>query len=411
MSKSTELHDRLDQFDSLEVSEELGDDYLEKLFNATDDPTPINTDPTDNKITTKETEKKISGEKEEDFNDLAPELTDEFIDKIDQPNKKNSLETDKSTEQHQTSPSPGGDVKSEDNTGNNSILEGSLADFAKELYDYGILTLSENEHIPEIKTTEDLVQQFHDEKKKGAVQLVENILSNFGEEYREAFNAIYLNGVNPAEYFTKSIEINDLEALDLSIAENQKSILQKYYKEQLGWDQNKIASKLEKLENYQDLEEEARDIHQTLLSIEKKTLREKEQQKKKEHERKLQIEAEHNRVVEQILQEKNFTKNFGFNVEDKIIKQVKGYILEKKWQLGESQISDYDKDILDLSRPENVELQVKIGTLLFLLKTDKTLSRLQKNAVSQETNNMFRFLQRDQKVKTKDDKPKKFFED
>lgn len=291
-------------------------------------------------------------------------------------------------------------------------LKHHVTAFGKELYQVGILTPDdENEPTP-INSTEELIQRLTQEKQKGAVELLENILSNFGPEYKAAFDAIYLNGVHPMEYFQQAEKVTSLEGLDLTVPENQKQVVRTHLRS-LGWDDTKIAAKIEKLENYQDLEEEARDLVVPLVAKEKKALEQKVKERQQELSRKASMDQEHQQSVGRIIKEKMKLKEFdGIPFDEKTAKAVGGYMLEKKWQLGDSQISDFEKEILDLSRPENREVQIKIALFMHLLKVDPTLSRLQRKAVSKEADKIFSFLQREESTDKKQGRKRSnFFDD
>jgi hypothetical protein len=200
--------------------------------------------------------------------------------------------------------------------------------------------------------------------------------------------------------------------MDLSIVDNQKQVVRLHLRS-LGLDEAKISAKIEKLENYQDLEEEARDLHVTLVAKEKQTLDLKQQERKQELARKAAMEQEHQQAVSKIITDKMKVKDYdGIPFDEKTARSVAEYMLEKKWQLADSQISDFEKEVLDLSRPENRERQVKIALIMHLLKSDPTLSRLQRKAVTKEADKIFSFLQReDSTAKKQGKKASNFFDD
>lgn len=293
-----------------------------------------------------------------------------------------------------------------------SQVQSNIADFGRELYHLGVLSPESDGEPLEIKSVDDLKERLFAEKQRGAVQLLENILGHFGPEYREAFDAIYIDGVHPRDYFVQAEELSSLQDLDLAVVENQKYVLRTHYRS-LGWDAAKIAAKIEKLENYQDLEEEARDLHVALVAKEKQALESRQTERKQELTRKATLEQQHQQAIGKLLQDKTKAKDFdGIPFDEKTARSLSAYMLEKKWQLGENQISDFEKEILDLSRPENRELQVKVALLMHLIKTDPTLARLQRKAVTKETDKIFSFLQREETAGRKQDKKRSsFFDD
>ena len=52
-------------------------------------------------------------------------------------------------------------------------------------------------------------------------------------------------------------------------------------------------------------------------------------------------------------------------------------------------MTDFDRTILDLKRPENHATKVKIGLLLKILEKDPTLSTIQKTGITKKANKMF----------------------
>jgi hypothetical protein len=336
-----------------------------------------------------------------------------FLDKLDDLDNEEVQPTAKPTPPPAAAPQPTSPLQEKGNeqpTATN-YLTANISAFGKELYDIGILTDEEQQEPELITSPEQLVEKLKQEKQRGAVQILENILSNFGPEYRQAFDAIYLEGVRPSDYFGQVEQIAALQDLDLSNIENQRQVLRTHY-QSLGWDAAKISAKIEKLENYQDIEEEARDVHAVLIAREKQGLEQKTVERKQELARKASLEQQQQQAISRIIAEKTKAKDFdGIPFDDKTARLLSGYMLEKKWQLGENQISDFEKEILDLARPENRDLQVKIALLMHLLKTDPTLGRLQKKAVTKETEKIFSFLQREESTDKKLNRKKNNFID
>lgn len=378
---------------------QLGEDYLENLNLIDGDPedvTPIKKklpQPQQKKPQAKQTQEEDEDELEIVENpQFSDDEAEDLFGNIDK--KKKKVEPPKQEEEDEEEAKP-----EEEEPGQIEETDGNLIPtFSKELFESGVLTKDEDEEegIPDIKTPEDLFHRFNHEKRKGAVQILENILGNFGEEYREAFNAIYLNGVNPREYFTHLNRIENLATLDLSIVDNQKTVMRHHYKSELGWDDNKIATKLERLENIGELEEEAKDIHQSLVNKEASALETKKESERQRLVQEQQLEQDFQNSVHRILTDKLKSKEFdGIPVDQKLASATAGYLTEKRWQLPSGKkLSDFEKDVLDMDRPENREIKVKYAMLLQVLKTDPTLSRIQKKAVATETNKMFSSLQR-----------------
>ena len=106
---------------------------------------------------------------------------------------------------------------------------------------------------------------------------------------------------------------------------------------------------------------------------------------------KQQIKQQYIKNVQDVLQDKLKTKEFdGIPLNPKLVNELQDYLLVDKWKTpsGET-LTDFDRTILDLKRPENHTTKVKLGLLLKILEKDPTLSTIQKTGVSKKTNELF----------------------
>src|SRR5690606_22537409 len=113
--------------------------------------------------------------------------------------------------------------------------------------------------------------------------------------------------------------------------------------------------------------------------------------------------------------EKLKTKEFdGIPLNPKLAGELQDFLITDKYKTpsGET-LTEFDRTILDLKRPENHEKKVKVALLLKLLEKDPTLSTIKKKGISQETNTLFSEVARQSKktsVKTsKQSKPTSWF--
>jgi len=60
-------------------------------------------------------------------------------------------------------------------------------------------------------------------------------------------------------------------------------------------------------------------------------------------------------------------------------------------------LTEFDKAILDLKRPENHAKKVKLALLLKLIEKDPTLSTIQKSGISKKSEGLFNELARQKK--------------
>jgi hypothetical protein len=261
---------------------------------------------------------------------------------------------------------------------------------AKELFDAGIFTKEEEEGDVDITEGNQLFERFQVEKKKGAIEIIDNFLGRFGEDYREAFDAIYVKGVDPREYFTAQQSLESFKDMDLSEESNQKKVFVEFHK-QLGLSDEQIEKRLQKAIDYADLEEDAKTFHEKLIEKEAQKIEQLEQQKELERQSKLRADQEYNQSLQKILQEKITNKEFdGIPVTPKIAQDAYSFMYHKKYRSPQGEeLTEFDKFLIDLKKPENYELRVKIG-LLAVNKFD--LSKVKQAQVSKENTKAFAAL-------------------
>ena len=91
------------------------------------------------------------------------------------------------------------------------------------------------------------------------------------------------------------------------------------------------------------------------------------------------------------MQEKLKTKEFdGIPINLTLANELQDFLLVDKWKTpsGET-LTDFDRVILDLKKPENHSQKVKIAMLLKMLEKDPTLSTIQKTGVTKQTDRLF----------------------
>lgn len=145
---------------------------------------------------------------------------------------------------------------------------GNFEALAKDLFNLGVFK-KEGEEEVSISTPEDFLARFESEKKKGAQELVQQFISQFGEDYQQAFESIFVKGVNPKEYFGAYNNIVNFTEMDLSKEINQKQVMQQALADQ-GFETEDISKEIERLKNYGDLESVATRHHKVLVKKEAK---------------------------------------------------------------------------------------------------------------------------------------------
>ena len=261
---------------------------------------------------------------------------------------------------------------------------------ANDLFKLGVFSKDEDEDDQPISTAEEFLEKFQAEKKKGAIEVVNNFIGQFGEDYQQAFEAIFVKGVDPKEYFGAYNQIASFADLDLSEERNQISVLKQALSDQ-GFDPEDVETEVERLKNYGDLETVATKHHKVLVKKEAAKLQQMEAQAERELQQKQAIKNQYINNVQSVLQDKIKAKEFdGIPINPKLAGELQDFLLVDKYKTpsGET-LTDFDRTILDLKRPENHAMKVKVGLLLKILEKDPTLSTIQKTGISKKSNELF----------------------
>jgi len=261
---------------------------------------------------------------------------------------------------------------------------------ANDLYKLGVFTTDDDEDAQPVSTAEEFLERFENEKKKGASEIVQNFIGQFGEDYQEAFDAIFVKGVDPKDYFTTYNNVVGFAEMDLSQESNQIKIMKQALSDQ-GFDPEDIDSEIERLQNYGDLENVATKNHKVLVKKEAAKLNDLEAKSAQELQQKQAIRNQYINNVQTILQEKVKAKEFdGIPINPKLASELQDFLLVDKWKTPTGELlSDFDRAILDMKRPENHAMKVKVGLLLKMLEKDPTLSTIQKTGVTKKSNELF----------------------
>jgi hypothetical protein len=279
---------------------------------------------------------------------------------------------------------------SDDNDSDDNTPQGTqFTALANDLYKLGVFT-SDDEEQESISTPEEFLEKFNEEKKKGASEIVQNFIGQFGEDYQEAFDAIFVKGVNPKDYFGTYNQVVNFAEMDLSDEDNQVRIMKQALSDQ-GFEPDDIETDIERLKNYGDLESVATKHHKVLVKKEAAKLQQMEANSQQELQQKQVVKNQYISNVQTILNDKVKAKEFdGIPINPKIAGELQDFLLVDKWKTptGET-LTDFDRAILDLKRPENHAQKVKIGLLLKMLEKDPTLSTIQRTGVTKKSNELF----------------------
>jgi hypothetical protein len=261
---------------------------------------------------------------------------------------------------------------------------------ANDLYKLGVFTSDEDEDQEPISTAEEFLERFNEEKKKGAIETVNNFIGQFGEDYQQAFEAIFVKGVNPKEYFGTYNQVVSFAEMDLSDEDNQARVVRQALLDQ-GFDNEDIDTEIERFKNYGDLESVATKHHKVLVKKEAVKLQQMEVKAEQELQQKAQIRNQYIKNVQDILNDKIKSKEFdGIPINPKLAGELQDFLLVDKWKTpsGET-LTDFDRAILDMKRPENHAMKVKLGLIMKMLEKDPTLSTIQKTGVTKKSNELF----------------------
>ena len=261
---------------------------------------------------------------------------------------------------------------------------------ANDLYKLGVFTSDEDEDQEPISTAEEFLERFNEEKKKGAIETVNNFIGQFGEDYQQAFEAIFVKGVNPKDYFGTYNQITSFADIDLSQENNQVAVLKQALSDQ-GFEPEDVDTEVERLKNYGDLETVATKHHKVLVKKEAAKLQQVEQKAQQELQQKQAIKNQYVSNVQSILEDKLKAREFdGIPLNPKLVNELQDFLLVDRYKTSSGEtITEFDKSILELKRPENHEKKIKVGLLLKILEKDPTLSTIQKTGVSKKSTQLF----------------------
>lgn len=288
--------------------------------------------------------------------------------------------------------------KSNDDDDDDEESDNDFESLAKDLYKVGIFTPDDEDEQEIPSTPEEFIERFNYEKQKSAEQLVYQFASRHGEEYRDVFNAIFVNGADPKEYLSQFAHVERFKEMDLNDEDNQERVVEAALRNQ-GWEDDDIKDEIKKLKLNADLESTAQRHHKALVKSEEAELVKIEQESRARLERKRMIEQQYSENIRTVLTEKLKTQDFdGIPVNRDSANKAVDFLETKKWKLPSGElITDFDRVIMDLQHPQNHAAKVKLALLLMKgyepgkpLNLD--LGPVAKKAVSKENNELFNFV-------------------
>jgi len=262
---------------------------------------------------------------------------------------------------------------------------------SNDLFKLGVFSKDEDEEEDiAIDTPEAFLERFQAEKKKGAIEIVDNFIGQFGEDYQKAFDAIFVKGVDPKDYFGTFNQIQSFAEMDLTQENNQISVLKQALSDQ-GFEKEDIDTEVERIKNYGDLESVATKHHKVLIKKEAAKLQQIEQQRETQLQQQQAIKQQYYQNVNSVLQEKIKAKEFdGIPINPKLAGELQDFLVTDKYKTNSGEtLTDFDRTILELKRPENHATKVKLALIMKIMEKDPTLSTIQKTGITKKSNELF----------------------
>ena len=259
-----------------------------------------------------------------------------------------------------------------------------------DLFKLGVFSKEDDEEETAIDTPEAFLERFQAEKKKGAIEIVDNFIGQFGEDYQKAFDAIFVKGVDPKDYFGTFGQIQSFAEMDLTQENNQVAVLKQALTDQ-GFEPEDVTTEIERLKNYGDLESVATKHHKVLIKKEGQKLQQMEQQKEIQLQQQQAIKQQYYQNVNNVLQEKIKAKEFdGIPINPKLAGELQDFLVTDKYKTNSGEtLTDFDRTILELKRPENHATKVKLALIMKIMEKDPTLSTIQKTGITKKSNELF----------------------
>jgi len=250
----------------------------------------------------------------------APAAASEENDEENKEDNKKSLQDfllggdDEEDDDEDDSPAPTPKAKAPADTEDDNETEGDepsspFTSLSRDLFKLGVFTNDEDDEEVNISTPEEFLERFQAEKKKGAIEVVNNFIGQFGEDYQQAFDAIFVKGVDPKEYFGTYNNIKSFAEMDLADESNQVAVIKQALSDQ-GFDPEDVTTEVERLKNYGDLETVATKHHKVLVKKEAAKLQQMEQENERRLQQQAAVKQQYYQNVQSVLQEKLKTKEF-----------------------------------------------------------------------------------------------------
>ena len=289
-----------------------------------------------------------------------------------------------------TQPADNQEDSKDDNEDGEETPTSQFTALSNDLFKLGVFSKEDEEEETPIDTPEAFLERFQAEKKKGAIEIVDNFIGQFGEDYQKAFDAIFVKGVDPKDYFGAFSQIQSFAEMDLSDESNQVTVIKQALADQ-GFEPEDITTEVERIKNYGDLETVAAKHHKILIKKEATKLQQLEQDKQAQLQQQQAIKQQYYQNVNSVLQDKIKAKEFdGIPINPKLAGELQDFLVTDKYKTNSGEtLTDFDRTILELKRPENHATKVKLALIMKIMEKDPTLSTIQKTGITKKSNELF----------------------
>lgn len=263
--------------------------------------------------------------------------------------------------------------------------------FSKDLIKIGAFSdLLEGEQLP--KNPEEFLKRWNEDRQRGAVQWLDDFLTRHGEDKKEIFESIFINGVDPKEYLSAYTELQTFENVDVENEDNQKAVFREFYR-RLGWDEPDIDKKLQKTVDYGDLAVDSKKFHEQIVKQDKQRLEDINNQALQQQENQRHIDEQYRTSLQTSLNNALKAKEInGIPVTEPVARKAFDFLSTKKYKLPDGQLlTEFDKFVLESKKPENIQQRLIIA---LLAQDNFTFNNIKKKALSEETNSIFETVQR-----------------
>lgn len=278
---------------------------------------------------------------------------------------------------------------------------------SKELYNLNIFRPDMDEEGNETqkiaKTPEEFKNLFETQSNNKGVAWINNFLSKHGDDRRELFDAIFINGVEPGEYLPTYNQVQSLKEVSLEDPAAQEQIVREFWR-RANYPDDKINKKIQMLKDTAYLQSEAEDLHPQLIEQDEQNLRDQEERARTKQLTEQRADVEYRSSLSKVLTEKLKTKEFdGIPLNEKDANEVFDYLYTKKYKTPDNRLlTEFDKWVAELNRPENHALKVKVG---LLARKNFDLTKVQQKAISKESGTLFSTLTQQTVKKSNKQKP------